>query len=249
MRRARGSLWPAGTGRLMVDIYSRIWARRAGVSTQHLLSTCLSWLPGCSRRNSALGKPESCSGCMEGDGLESGVHVFAQTACGPGSGEEKAPCVLLQPRDAWAWFSLLALPRLERAAHTATMREAGTPPAGSSQGRLHGRGGPGGEICGLDAGMVIMVPTDHTPPWWCFLLVFHLGSRGGLPDRGNSRCKIVVAKAGSLVIPSLVTELLGLVCAGCRGGRWAGLMEHAEGPVDCGWHGLGTDAACKAAQL
>lgn len=40
----------------------------------------------------------------------------AQTACGPGSGEEKAPCVLLQPRDAWAWLALLALPRLERAA-------------------------------------------------------------------------------------------------------------------------------------
>lgn len=122
MRRARGSLRPAGTGRLVVDIYSRIWARRAGVLTQHLPNTCLSWLPGCSRRDAALGESESCPGRREGDGLESGVHVLAQTACGPGSGEEKALCVLLQPRDAWAWFSLLGLPSPERAAHTATLR-------------------------------------------------------------------------------------------------------------------------------
>lgn len=72
MRWTRGSLWPAGTGMLMVDIYSRIWVQGAGVSIQHLLYTCLSWLPGCSLRTSALGKSESCPGCREGDRLESG---------------------------------------------------------------------------------------------------------------------------------------------------------------------------------
>lgn len=145
MRWARGSLWAAGTGRLVVDIYSRIWARRAGVLTQHLPNTCLSWLPGCSRRDAALGESESCPGCREGDGLESGVQVLAQT----GNGEEKALCVLRQPRDAWAWFCLLALPSLERAAHTAPLQEA---TSRELSGRLHGRGGPGGEICGLEAG-------------------------------------------------------------------------------------------------
>lgn len=51
------------------------------------------------------------------------------------------------------------------------------------------------------------------------------------------------------MIPSLGIELLGLVCAGGSGGGWAGPTEHAEGPVDCGWRGLGTEAACEAAQL
>lgn len=76
----------------MVDIYSRIWAQRA---------TCLCWLPGCSLRNSALSKSE-LPRLQGSDGLESGVHVSARTACGPGSGEEGRLGVVLSAGPAQA---------------------------------------------------------------------------------------------------------------------------------------------------
>lgn len=107
-----------------MDIVSRIWSLA-------LESWCFNWafiedvppvglalremlgrgLPG--GRNSATGKSEAAG---EGDGLESGVHGFVRTACAPGRREEKAPCVLLQPRGAWVRPPLSALPRLVWAA-------------------------------------------------------------------------------------------------------------------------------------
>lgn len=78
-----------------------------------------------------MGKSESYPGKGRDDGLESGVHVFAQT----GGGEEKAP-EKVRP-------SLPAPSRLVRAL-APCRRQAGKaklPSAGSSQGRLHARGG------------------------------------------------------------------------------------------------------------
>ena len=87
-------------GRVVADADSGTWT----LESWSLVKTCHSWAwptgggerLDCSVRNSAGGELAG-----KEDGLETDVIVFPRTACAPGSREEKALWVLLQPRGAW----------------------------------------------------------------------------------------------------------------------------------------------------
>lgn len=70
-------------------------------------------------------------------------------------------------------------------------------PAGSFPGRLHGRGRTRGKIRGLEIRTVIMGSPAWAPPCVRVSAEFFMYLVGGFPGGGNSRSKLVVAKAGS----------------------------------------------------
>lgn len=83
----RGSLWPAGTGKVMVDIYSRTWAPESwcfnSAFTEHLppLGLAQWWMLGSGSAAASKTQPwinlRAAQTAGKEVGLESGVHVFA----------------------------------------------------------------------------------------------------------------------------------------------------------------------------
>lgn len=145
----RGSLWPAGTGKVVVNIYSRTWVleswRSNSAFTERLTPPGLApwWALGSGLAAASETQPwvslRAAQAAGKEGGLESGVQVLAQTAGAPGSGEGKETCVWCQP----GCLGVAPSPCPAQIGEgSGTLQKAGRPPAGSSQGRLHGRGGP-----------------------------------------------------------------------------------------------------------
>lgn len=169
--------------------------------------------------------------------------MFAEKARAPGSREEKASCVLLQPWGAWARPSLPAQARLVRAAQIpGGSRQIQAALAGSSRGRLPRRGA----VCRLEVRTVGMVHADYTHPCPRFCYYFVLIVRR-FPGRGSKGAKLWWQKE------PLPRQAVGSFAPGPCLCWWQGLGGgRGQASLQTGWltvgmAGLG-DAACEVAQ-